>query len=183
MNIRPKTRTPDGADALRQNYGDDARSEVILDGANNIILSSCTQAANFPVTANTPIQPVFGGGRQDGVILKFNSNLSALLFASFFGGSGDDACFVASINPVTGGLFIGGSTTSTNLQGNTSGVLHGTNQVASQMDSLQKSNQTARVLSVQLMLELQELICCMGLNLTGKGIHILWALQQAIGPY
>ncbi len=126
VNIRPKTRTPDGQDALRQNYGDDARSEVILDGANNIILSSCTQSPNFPVTPGTPIQSVFGSGRQDGVILKFNPNLSTLLFSTFFGGSGDDACFVASINPLTGNLYIAGATTSTNLPGNKLGVIRDT---------------------------------------------------------
>ncbi|MEP7164915.1 MAG: PKD domain-containing protein [Ferruginibacter sp.] len=131
VNIRPKyrgTQSLPAADGIRRNYGDDARSEVILDGSNNIILSSCTQSPNFPVTAGTPIQSIYGGGRQDGVILKFNSNLSSLLFSSFFGGSGDDACFVASINPLTGNIYIGGSTTSNNIPGNKTGVINATFQ-------------------------------------------------------
>ena len=126
VNIRPKYRidnTRPPADAIRRNYGDDARSEVILDGSNNIILASCTQSTNFPVTASSPIQGSFGGGRQDGVILKFNQNLSTLLFSSFFGGSGDDACFVTSISPLTGNIYVGGSTTSNNLLGNKTGVV------------------------------------------------------------
>ena len=130
VNIRPKYRdvTLPAADGIRRNYGDDARSEVTLDASNNIILASCTQSSNFPVTPGTTIQPVYGGGRQDGVILKFNSNLSSLLFGSFFGGSGDDACFVASIDPVAGNIYIGGSTTSNDLLGDKTGVINSTFQ-------------------------------------------------------
>lgn len=128
VNIRPKWAQPKGADAIRRNYGDDARSEVILDASDNIFLASCTQSTNFPVSNAGSIQPTFGGGRQDGVIIKFNPNLSAVLFSTFFGGSGDDACFVASINPLTGNLYIAGGTTSNNLPGNTTGVISGTYQ-------------------------------------------------------
>ena len=133
VNIRPKYRIDNSkpsADAIRRNYGDDARTEVILDGSNNIILASCSQSLNFPVlpASGNPIQGSFGGGRQDGIILKFNQNLSSLLFGSYFGGSGDDACFVASVNPVTNNIYIGGSTTSTNLKGNTLGTINATFQ-------------------------------------------------------
>lgn len=123
VNIRPKYRSPQGADAIRRNYGDDARSEVILDASNNIILASCTQSNDFPVNGSSPIQTTFGGGRQDGVIMKFNSNLSALLFDTYFGGAGDDACFVASINPVSGNYYIGGATTSSNIPGDKFGTI------------------------------------------------------------
>ena len=128
VNIRPKYRGQTGTDGIRRNYGDDARSEVILDGSNNIILASSTQSPNFPVTAGPVIQNVFGGGRQDGVILKFNANLSSLLFSTFFGGSGDDACFVTSISPLTNNLYIGGVTTSSNLPGDKTGVINATFQ-------------------------------------------------------
>ncbi len=37
-----------GSISLDQNYGDDGRSEVQLDGAGNIYLASCTQSAHFP---------------------------------------------------------------------------------------------------------------------------------------
>ncbi|MEY2918640.1 MAG: hypothetical protein RIS73_2354, partial [Bacteroidota bacterium] len=128
VNIRGKYVAPDGADATRRNYGDDARSEVLLDGAGNILLASCTQSNDFPVTPGTPIQSAFGGGRQDGVILKFNTNLTGVLFSTYFGGSGDDACFVLSINPLTGNLYVAGGTTSNNLPGNKAGVINSTYQ-------------------------------------------------------
>ena len=125
VNIRSKYETPDGADRLRRNYGDDARSEVILDKDKNIILASCTQSPNFPTYGPSLNSPAgYGGGFQDGLILKFNADLSSYLFGSFFGGSGDDACFVTSINPITNNLYVAGGTTSNNIPGNKSGVLY-----------------------------------------------------------
>jgi gliding motility-associated-like protein len=128
VNIKPKysTTPPDGAVSLRRNYGDDARSEVILDGADNILLASCTQSADFPVISS-PIQ-TSSGGLQDGVILKLSPNLSSVFFTTYFGGGGDDACFVISINPVTNNLYVAGATTSTNLPGDKIGAMTTTNQ-------------------------------------------------------
>jgi gliding motility-associated-like protein len=120
VNIRPKYISPLGVDRLRRNYGDDARSEVILDASNNVYLASCTQSSNFPLLS--PVQGVFGGV-QDGVILKFTPTLSGLLFSTYFGGSAEDACFVAAINPVTGNLYVGGATASNNLLGSTTGTI------------------------------------------------------------
>ena len=127
VNIRGKYVAPDGADATRRNYGDDARSEVILDAAGNIYVASCSQSANFPVTANA-FQKTFGGARQDGVVLKFKPNLADTLFSSFFGGSGDDACFVLSLDPTTQNIYVAGGTTSNDLPGNTVNVINSSNQ-------------------------------------------------------
>ncbi len=126
VNIRSKYTNPKTAESTRRNYGDDARSEVILDASNNIYLASCTQSNNFPVTAGSA-QLVRGGGQQDGVILKFNSTLSSLLFSTFFGGNGNDACFVTSISPLTGNVYVAGATESTNLPGSTTGTISQTN--------------------------------------------------------
>jgi len=79
---------------------------------------------------------VFGGGfndpdpnnhhyAQDGVILKFKSDLSSVLFSTYFGGSGDDACFVLAQDPISGDLYVGGGTNSPNLPGDKTNVLHG----------------------------------------------------------
>ena len=125
VNIRPKYVGSGGADRLRRNYGDDARSEVILDANNNVYLASCTQSSNFPVVFAA--QATFGGV-QDGVILKLTPNLSGLLFSTYFGGADDDACFVASINPVTQNLYIAGATSSSNLPGSTTGSINPTFQ-------------------------------------------------------
>ena len=127
INVRKKFDTPDGAETTRRNYGDDARSEVILDRNNNIYVASCTKSSNFPV-AGSNIQNLFGGGKQDGVILAFNSNLSTRIFSTYFGGNGTDACFVLSINPLTGNVYVAGGTSSTDLPGNKTNVVNTTFQ-------------------------------------------------------
>ncbi len=127
VNIRGKYVASSGAFATRRNYGDDARSEVILDSDGNVLVASCTQSLDFPVSSGA-FQKNFGGGNagvpneenhfpQDGVILKFNSNLSSVLFSTYFGGSGDDACFVLAQNPLTGDIYVAGGTNSFNLPG------------------------------------------------------------------
>ncbi|MEO6405347.1 MAG: PKD domain-containing protein, partial [Ferruginibacter sp.] len=123
VNIKPKypTSSP-AATSLRRNYGDDARSEVILDAANNIYLAASTQSDNFPVTPGA-VQPVRGGGLQDGAIIKFTPTLSSVIFSTFFGGSADDACFVLALSPLTGNLYVGGATASSDLRGNTTGTI------------------------------------------------------------
>ena len=125
VNIRPKHIIPAGADRLRRNYGDDARSEVILDANNNVYLASCSQSSNFPTLS--AIQPVYGG-IQDGIILKLRPDLSGLIYSTYFGGSAEDACFVAAINPITGNLYIAGATLSGNLPGNNAGVINPSSQ-------------------------------------------------------
>jgi len=123
VNIRPKYRPPEGADAIRRNYGDDARGEIMLDKQGNVIVATCTQSSSdFPVSAGNGVQTVFGGGRQDGAVLKFTSGLN-LLWSVLFGGPGDDACFVADINPITSKIYIGGSTTSSTLPGPSAGTI------------------------------------------------------------
>lgn len=126
VNIRHKYANPPGTDATRRNYGDDARSEVILDAAGNVYLASCSQSSDFPVTA-TAGQATFGGGRQDGVLLKLTPSL-ALTYSTFFGGGGDDAAFVLSINPVSGILYVAGGTTSSTIPGDKTGVYRSTFQ-------------------------------------------------------
>jgi gliding motility-associated-like protein len=111
-----------GDTSLRRNYGDDARSEVILDAANNVVLASCTKSNNFPVV--NAVQSVFGGGLQDGVILKLTPNLSTFIFSTYYGGILNDACFVTAINPITNSLYVGGATESNNLPGNRTGSVY-----------------------------------------------------------
>lgn len=110
------TEGSNGIQSLNRNYGDEIRSEVLLDAAGNIYVASCTQSSSndpnlkFPVTAGA-FQTTFGGGLQDGVVLKFDSNLSTLLFSSFLGGDGNDAAYVLAIGP-SGDIYVAGGTES-----------------------------------------------------------------------
>ncbi|HEX8316435.1 MAG TPA: PKD domain-containing protein [Flavisolibacter sp.] len=106
--------------SLLRNYGDEARSEVNIDGAGNIYLSSCTQSTNFP-TAN-PVQPN-NGGKQDGVILKMDPGVNNLLFSTYFGGGEDDAAYVLALHPSNGNIYIAGGTASGSLLGTGPGTV------------------------------------------------------------
>jgi gliding motility-associated-like protein len=132
VNIRPKYITPRGAESINRNYGDDARSEVILDGAGNIYLASCTQSTNFPTTASSP-QTTLGGVNavkrgQDAVVMKFSPDLGSVLFSDLFGGTDDDAAFVLAINPSDGHVFVAGGTASNDFPGSKTGVKYPTYQ-------------------------------------------------------
>lgn len=127
VNIRSKEER--NAESISRNYGDDARSEVIVDKSNNVYLASCTQSSNFPL--KNPFQSTYGGGLQDGVVIKTSPDLNTVLFSSFLGGKGDDACFVLALNPFNNNIYVGGATTSNDLKAtntNTPQIVHNTFQ-------------------------------------------------------
>ncbi len=132
VNVEPNYPQLNGSTSTRRNYGDDSRSEVIIDNNNNILLASVTQSSNFKTTAGAfqtaPGNSVSNGRYQDGVVMKFDPNLDNVIFSSFLGGNNDDAAFVLSINPSNGDIYVAGATLSTDLQGDKSGVLFPTNQ-------------------------------------------------------
>ncbi|WP_315820830.1 SBBP repeat-containing protein [Paraflavitalea speifideaquila] len=113
-------------------YGDDSRSEVILDNNNNIYIAAQTQSTSggslFPVTGGvfqgTP------GGRQDGVVIKINPSCNDIIWASYLGGANDDGAFVLALNPLNNELYVGGATTDgTRFPGaNSPGAYQGTYQ-------------------------------------------------------
>ncbi len=123
VNIRPKYSAPRGVESIRRNYDDDMRSEIIIDNSGNILLASNTQSNDFPVT-NVAFQKNYGGGRQDGVIIKTNSDLSNILFSSFIGGNNDDGAFALAVNPATNNIYIVGNTVSPNLPGDKTSVIN-----------------------------------------------------------
>jgi gliding motility-associated-like protein len=110
-----------GSISLLQNYGDDSRSEVILDGAQNIYVAAQTQSPNFPIIGSVFQTSI--GGKQDGAVLKINPDCTAVLWSSFLGGSEDDGAFVLSLNTTTGNLYVAGATSSANFPGNKAGTI------------------------------------------------------------
>lgn len=107
--------------SLKRNYGDDSRSEVLLDANNNIYVASSTQSTNFPVTAGV-VQSTLAG-KQDAVLLKINPSCSNILFSTYLGGSKDDAAYVLAIGN-SNNIYVAGATSSGDLIGvPTSGVI------------------------------------------------------------
>ena len=115
-----------GTNSLQRNYGDDGRSEVILDGAGNIYVASSTQSVNFPVRG-APFQTV-NRGNQDGVVIKLTPDVGAVIFSTYLGGSGNDAAYVLSIGP-GGDIYVGGGTESADFIGDHSGTIGPSNNL------------------------------------------------------
>lgn len=97
---------------LHKNYADVYRGEVTVDSNGNIFVSSVTESIDLPIVGG--FQPSFGGGNQDGCVAKFKSDLSSIIWSSYFGGSGDDACYASKQNS-QGETYITGGTTSGDL--------------------------------------------------------------------
>ncbi|WP_143305002.1 DUF7948 domain-containing protein [Chitinophaga vietnamensis] len=110
VNIRDNREA--GASVLLRNYGDDARSEVVIDNAGYIYVASCTRSSDFPTIGNV-FQPTFGGV-QDGVVLKINPMCKDVVWSSFIGGSAEDAAYVIALNGLNT-LYVAGGTASSNF--------------------------------------------------------------------
>lgn len=117
-----------GATSLQRNYGDEARSEVNLDAAGNIYLAACTKSNNFPTLGGFQTSLAGAASDQDGVVLKFNPDLSNLLFSTYLGGNGNDAAYVIEVNPSNNNIYVAGGTESTNLPGSTAGTINPANR-------------------------------------------------------
>lgn len=107
--------------SLKRNYGDDARSEVILDKDDNIYLASCTRSSDFPVTSGAYQSKL--SGLQDAVILKIDPNCDNLIFSTLLGGNSDDAAYVLKIGN-NNNIYVAGGTASADFPAiSKSGVL------------------------------------------------------------
>ncbi|MEO6219967.1 MAG: SBBP repeat-containing protein, partial [Ginsengibacter sp.] len=113
--------------SLKRNYGDDARSEVLLDAANNIYLASCTSSPDYSATITPGAFQSSIGGKQDGVVIKLNPNCNDIIFNTFLGGDEDDGSYVLKIGN-NNNIYVAGGTASDNLPGiSSSGVIQSSN--------------------------------------------------------
>ncbi len=125
-----------GTNSINRNYGDDSRSEVIIDASNNIYVASCTQSTSnlgsrFPTTPgvfqpNPSVNQSSSNINQDAVVLKLNPDCTSVLWSSFLGGTGDDAAYVLDLG-TSNNLYVAGGTASNDLpEISTSGVISST---------------------------------------------------------
>lgn len=97
---------------LRKNYADESRGEIIVDEQSNVYVVSCTFSNDFPVTSGS-FQISHNGGK-DGCVLKMDQNLSHLIWSSFMGGNGEDACYSMDLAN-NHSIYLCGGTTSEDL--------------------------------------------------------------------
>lgn len=114
-------------ESLKRNYGDDARSEVLLDASNNIYLASCTQSSGDVTTAFPTTPGAFQrrlGGQQDAVVLKLAPDCNRVLFSTLLGGKDNDAAYVLTLGN-NNNIYVAGGTASSDFLKNisTTGVV------------------------------------------------------------
>ncbi|PSR55206.1 hypothetical protein AHMF7605_17680 [Adhaeribacter arboris] len=97
---------------LTRNYGDQFRSDIITDAADNVYVVSSTASADFPV--KNAFQPNTGG-QTDAVLFKLDANLSNVVWSTYLGGSRADAAYSIQLEPTTNNIFICGGTSSPTL--------------------------------------------------------------------
>ncbi|MDB5270380.1 MAG: hypothetical protein JWP58_3420 [Hymenobacter sp.] len=98
---------------LVNNYGDSFRGDVVVDAADNVYVASHTASTGFPVARG--FGGGYHGGTTDGLVLKLNPGLTALVWGSFLGGTGADAAYSLQVAPGSGDVYVAGGTTSTNF--------------------------------------------------------------------
>lgn len=107
------------ASLLKKNYADESRGEIIIDNQSNVYVVSCTYSEDFPVTAGS-FQTTYQGG-EEGCVMKLDQNLSHIIWSSYFGGSGDDACYSMDL-ATNSSVYLCGGTSTTNLSVNSTVV-------------------------------------------------------------
>lgn len=103
--------------SLKYNYGDDARSEVILDAGGNVYVAAASSSTDFPCTSTA--YQASRGGKQDAVFFKMSPNLTSMIYSTYLGGSEDDAGYVLALNRQQSCVYIGGGTASSNFPSTT----------------------------------------------------------------
>ena len=92
---------------LKYNYGDDARSEVILDNQGNIYVAASSRTSGFP-TMNATQNNL--SGTQDAVVFKLSPDLTTLMWSTYLGGAQEDAAYVLALDPTQANLYVAGGT-------------------------------------------------------------------------
>ncbi|MBL7918829.1 MAG: gliding motility-associated C-terminal domain-containing protein [Bacteroidia bacterium] len=98
-------------DSLQTNYGDQSRGEIQVDANNNIYIASSTRSSNFPAVNGFDNSL---NGTQDGILAKFNSNLTTLIYSSFIGGNATDAGYGLIVKN-NSEVYVTGGTSSNNF--------------------------------------------------------------------
>ena len=108
--------TIDQTNQLKYNFGDEFRGDIRLDDDGNVYIATVTastQSQSLPLA--NPMQATFGGGLQDGWVIKLNPELSNILLSTYLGGAGADAAYGLRIE--SDKFYVTGGTLSNNMPG------------------------------------------------------------------
>lgn len=106
-------------DSLQFNYGDQFRGEIFIDDSGNCYVASCTHSGDFPIVNGFKTSL---SGDEDGVVFKFSPDLSTLIWSTYIGGSGKDACYGLKADD-SSNVYVTGGTSSPDFT-TTSGAIN-----------------------------------------------------------
>ncbi len=92
--------------------GDDRAFGIAVDSAGAAYICGRTGSIGFPILS--AVQATLGGGR-DGWVAKLNASGTALVYGTYFGGTGDDSANGIAIDNA-GNAYVTGDTTSPNFR-------------------------------------------------------------------
>ena len=92
--------------SLKKNYADEFRGEIIVDNNDNCWVTTTTLSTDFPTVNGAQNS---NNGMQDAIAFKLNSDLSSLLWSSYFGGSNVDAGYSIQLNSLNEPIITGGT--------------------------------------------------------------------------
>ncbi|MCP4122631.1 MAG: PKD domain-containing protein [Bacteroidetes bacterium] len=100
-------------DGIQYNYGDFARGDLVIADNFDIVVASCTYSSDLEVSGAS-FQSVKDAGL-GGLIFRLNDDLTSLTWATYLGGSGDDAAYSIELSGEE--VIIAGGTTSPDMPG------------------------------------------------------------------
>ena len=89
---------------------------ITLDAAGNAYVTGFTDSSNFPGTADSLIQSMYGGGGSDVFVTKLNTSGTALLYSTYLGGSLEEIGWGVAVDQA-GHAYVTGSTNSSDFPG------------------------------------------------------------------
>ncbi len=102
--------------------GSDLGVGIAVDAAGNAYLTGFTGSSSFPGVGAGSIQPFYGGGSFDAFVAKLDAAGSAIVYATYLGGSGSDLGYHVAVDRL-GNAYVVGPTSSLSFTGVTSGSL------------------------------------------------------------
>lgn len=92
---------------LNYNYGDISRGDIAVDKEGNIYIASTSNSTNLTGTTGS-VQPARSGD-YDAVVVKFNDNLSQVIWATYYGGTSPDAAYSIQLDSESNVYIAGGT--------------------------------------------------------------------------
>jgi hypothetical protein len=86
---------------------------AVAPGSGEVLVGGVTSSTDFPAAAGGA-QPTLGGGT-DGFVVRLNPTLTTVLQSTYFGGGRTEASRGLAIHPVSGEVYLAGTTFSTDL--------------------------------------------------------------------